>query len=213
MLPSFIGYMLFLSAINCLCEEERELNLLRTLGVILTVWHVASWLASWGSIDLDGMLQVVDIIIGVVNIYFHFQLLTNLASIATKYQSADDELDAKLLRYRTLQTVIVILIVVLICKGCAGGKKDLSVLQGTWYYDQYTEYEFDGKGNGCMCIDKTNHYEFTYDIDGDTLKVDYALDYVTDCEYTYTVDGDKLTLVGGNGTAERGKVYELTKQE
>ena len=106
-LPSFIGYMLFLSAINCLCEEERELNLLRTLGVILTVWHVASWLASWGSIDLDGMLQVVDIIIGVVNIYFHFQLLTNLASIATKYQSADDELDAKLLRYRTLQTVML----------------------------------------------------------------------------------------------------------
>ena len=109
--------------------------------------------------------------------------------------------------------LIVILIVVLICKGCAGGKKDLSVLQGTWYYDQYTEYEFDGKGNGCMCIDKTNHYEFTYDIDGDTLKVDYALDYVTDCEYTFTVEQDKLTLVGGNGTAEPGKVYELTKQE
>ena len=61
-----------------------------------------------------------------------------------------------------------------------------------------------------MCIDKTNHYEFTYDIDGDTLKVDYALDYVTDCEYAFTVEQDKLTLVGGNGTAEPGKVYELT---
>ena len=112
-----------------------------------------------------------------------------------------------------LALLFVVIFIVLICKGCAGGKKDLSVLQGTWYYDQYTEYEFDGKGNGCMCIDKTNHYEFTYDIDGDTLKVDYALDYVTDCEYTYTVDGDKLTLVGGNGTIEPGKVYELTKQE
>ena len=109
--------------------------------------------------------------------------------------------------------LIIVLIVVLICKVWAGGKKELSVLQGTWYYDQYTEYKFDGKGNGCMCIDKTNHYEFTYDIDGDTLKVDYALDYVTDCEYTYSVDGDKLTLVGGNGTVEPGKVYELTKQE
>lgn len=43
--------------------------------------------------------------------------------------------------------------------------------------------------------------------------MDYALDYVTDCEYTYTVDGEKLTLVGGNGTAEPGKAYELTKQE
>ena len=112
-----------------------------------------------------------------------------------------------------LALIFIVIFIVLICKGCAGGKKDLSVLQGTWYYDQYTEYEFDGKGNGCMCIDKTNHYEFTYDIDGDTLKVDYALDYVTDCEYTYTVDGDKLTLVGGNGTAEPGKAYELTKQE
>ena len=77
-----------------------------------------------------------------------------------------------------LALIFIVIFIVLICKGCAGGKKDLSVLQGTWYYDQYTEYEFDGKGNGCMCIDKTNHYEFTYDIDGDTLKVDYAPDYV-----------------------------------
>jgi len=112
-LPSFIGYLLFLSAINCLCQEERELNLLRTLGVILTVWHIASWLASWGSIDLDGTLQVVDIIIGVVNIYFHFQLLTNLASIAAKHQSEDHEFDAKLLRYRTMQTVMLTAVIVL----------------------------------------------------------------------------------------------------
>ena len=108
---------------------------------------------------------------------------------------------------------VLVLVIVLICKGCAGGKEDLSVLQGTWYYDQYTEYEFDGKGNGCMCIDKTNHYEFTYKAEDGTLYLDFALDYVTDCEYTYTVDSDKLTLVGGNGTDEPGKVYELTKQE
>ena len=112
-LPSFIGYLLFLSAINCLCEEERELNLLRTLGIILTVWHIASWLASWGSIDLDGTLQVVDIIIGVVNIYFHFQLLTNLASIAAKYQSEGHEFDTKLLRYRTMQTVMLTAVIIL----------------------------------------------------------------------------------------------------
>lgn len=37
--------------------------------------------------------------------------------------------------------------------------------------------------------------------------------YVTDCQYTYTVDGDNLTLVGGKGTAEVGKVYELTRAE
>lgn len=112
-LPSFIGYLLFLSAINYLCDEERELELLRTLGIILTVWHIASWLASWAAIDLDGMLQVADIIIGVVNIYFHFQLLTNLASIAAKYQPEALELDKKLLHYRTLQTVMLTAVIIL----------------------------------------------------------------------------------------------------
>jgi len=112
-LPSFIGYLLFLSAINHLCDEERELNLLRTLGIILTVWHIALWFASFGAIKLDGMLPAVDIIIGVVNIYFHFQLLTNLASIAAKYQSEDHEFDAKLLRYRTMQTVMLTAVIVL----------------------------------------------------------------------------------------------------
>lgn len=52
-----------------------------------------------------------------------------------------------------LALLLVVLIIVLICKGCSGGKKDLSVLQGTWYYDQYTEYEFDGKGNGYRTLD------------------------------------------------------------
>ncbi|MBQ9070268.1 MAG: hypothetical protein IJY23_02845 [Clostridia bacterium] len=112
-IPSFIGYLLFLSAINYLCDEERDLNLLRTLVTILTVWHIASWLASFASADLDGMLQVVDIIIGVVNIYFHFQILTNLASIAAKYQPEDYTLDQKLLDYRTLQTIMLTAVIIL----------------------------------------------------------------------------------------------------
>lgn len=113
LIPSFIGYLLFLSAINCLCGEERELNLLRTLVTILTVWHIALWIASFAAIDLNGILQVIDIIIGIVNIYFHFQLLTNLASIAAKYQSTKDELDAKLLRYRTLQTLMLTAVIII----------------------------------------------------------------------------------------------------
>ena len=106
---------------------------------------------------------------------------------------------------------IVILIIVSFCKGCSNGKEDLSALSGVWHYDQYTEYEFDGEGKGCMCLDGNSHYEFTYTVKEGSLKLDFQLDYVTDCEYTYTVDGNKLTLVGGKGTAEVGKVYELTK--
>lgn len=106
---------------------------------------------------------------------------------------------------------VLVLVIVLICKGCAGGNNDNADLSGVWHYDQYTEYEFDGKGKGCMCLDNNNHFEFTYKAEVGTLYLDFALDYVTDCQYTYTVDGDELTLVGGEGTAEVGKVYELTK--
>lgn len=112
-LPSFIGYLLFLSAINYLCDEERELTLLKTPVAILTVWHVASWFASFGSVDLSSMLRSIDIIIGIVNIYFHFQLLTNLSSIGTKYQPDGYELDKKLLRYRTLQTIMLTSVILL----------------------------------------------------------------------------------------------------
>ena len=59
------------------------------------------------------MLQAADIIIGVVNIYFHFQLLTNLASIAAKYQPEEYYLDKKLLSYRTMQTVLLTSVIII----------------------------------------------------------------------------------------------------
>ena len=107
LLPSFIGYILFLSTINCLKDEERELSLLHTPGFILALWHGAEWILSWGGIRLDGAWQFIDIVISLVNLYFHFQLLTNLASIAAKYQTEGYGLDTKILRYRTLQTVML----------------------------------------------------------------------------------------------------------
>ncbi len=107
LLPSFVGYLLFLSAIRRLKDAEKELSLLHTLGVILALWHGAEWVVSFAGIDLEGAWQFIDIIVSLVNLYFHFQLLTNLASIAAKHQPAGCALDAKLLRYRTLQTVML----------------------------------------------------------------------------------------------------------
>lgn len=107
LLPSFVGFLLFLSAIDHLKDEERDLALLRPLGILLALWHGAQWLASWVGVSLDGGSQFIDMIVCLANLYFHFQLLTNLASLAAKYQPSDVFLDAKLLRYRTLQTVML----------------------------------------------------------------------------------------------------------
>lgn len=114
-LPDFAGYILFLYAINLLKDEERELSLLTTLGAILTAWAVVQWVGSFWNLQIEGLWQFADVIICLVNLYFHFQLLTNIASIASKYQAYGNQLDTKLLHYRTLQTVMLTAIEIVEC--------------------------------------------------------------------------------------------------
>ena len=112
-LPSFVGYLLFLYSIKLLKDEERELTLLRTPCVILTVFHVIKWLVSWFGINLDGLWQISDVIICLVNLYFHFQFITNFASIAKRYQKEDESIDRSLLGCRAMQTVLLTVVLTL----------------------------------------------------------------------------------------------------
>lgn len=112
LLPTFVGYLLFLGAIRLMEGEERELSLLRPLAMLLGIWHGLDWFLSFINIDLYG-LQFIDLIRNVIDIYFHFQLLTNLASIAQRHQPEGMALDRKLLKYRTLQTIMITVIWIL----------------------------------------------------------------------------------------------------
>lgn len=107
LLPPFVGYLLFLSATTLLAREERALLLLRTMGILLTAWHFLIWVMSWFGASPEGAWQFVDLLVTLVNLYFHFQLLTNIASIATKYQPEGHTLDTQLLQCRTIQTVML----------------------------------------------------------------------------------------------------------
>lgn len=100
---------------------------------------------------------------------------------------------------------ILILAIVLICKGCSGRT---DVLAGKWDVDGTTFYEFDGDGKGVLILPNAT-YEFAYKIKTDQIHMDYKNESVRDGSYTFAVDGDKLTLIGGEGTI--GGTYELTK--
>lgn len=106
-LPSFAGFLLFLSAIQQLKEEQRDLELLRPLGILLAAWHFGNWLASWLGTTLDGRFPVVELIISLAGIYFHFQMLTDYAALAAKYQEPDQDIDRRLLKWRTRQTLLL----------------------------------------------------------------------------------------------------------
>ena len=82
------------------------------LGVILALWHAFVWAMSWVSVEIEGKWLLADILISVMNIYFQFQFVTNLAAIAEKYQTEEDDLHGKMLKYRTWQTVILTVITI-----------------------------------------------------------------------------------------------------
>ena len=111
-LPSFVGYFLFSGAIDLLKDEERELSLLKPLCMILGVWEGIEWLANCVGYIFDGKWQFVNLIIGLLNLYFHFQFITNLASIAIKHQQEGCIYDKKLLKYRTILTILQTIFIV-----------------------------------------------------------------------------------------------------
>ncbi len=105
-LPKWAGFLLLLSAADAWKEERRDLALLRPLGLLLVAWNGADWLLSWGGGDLDGRFLLLDLLIGAASLYFHFQLLTDAAALAEKYQPPEGKLDRDLLRWRTVQAVL-----------------------------------------------------------------------------------------------------------
>ena len=103
----------------------------------------------------------------------------------------------------TLLVLAVLIVgIVLICKSCSADKS----IVGIWDYDSVTVYRFDKGGKGALEL-PNGSYEFSYNINGDKLTIDFISDSATDSIYVYTVNNDTLTLVSeDNRTIEMKKV-------
>lgn len=106
----------------------------------------------------------------------------------------------------------VMAIILMTDKGDSEEKGTNIDIWGLWYYDQFTQYQFNENGFGSMYLDGGSIFEFNYKIEGNHLYLDFILEYVTDCEYTYEVNEDMLTLIGGEGTAVIGQIYTLSRK-
>lgn len=105
-LPPWVGYALILSALPLLKEERRDLPLLRPLGELMLGWDFCGWLLLFLSgITLESHFLFWDLLLTAANLYFHFQLFTDLAAIAARYQGESDAIDRQLLTCRTWVTL------------------------------------------------------------------------------------------------------------
>ena len=101
-LPNWLGYVLILRALPTLKEETPPAGLLEPLGILLAFWDGILWIGKLLGTAIDWPLpQLLD---AVISLYFHFQLLTNLADIAAKYGCP---CESKLRLLRTVQVVLL----------------------------------------------------------------------------------------------------------
>jgi hypothetical protein len=107
LLPDWVCYLLLGQAIVLLADEVRDLPLLRPFCLLLGLWAGLEWVVTLFGGSLDGVPYLVDLVITAVGVYFHFQLLTGLAALATRYQPAGMALDHRLAVCRNVNALVL----------------------------------------------------------------------------------------------------------
>ena len=101
-LPDWWGYLMIVTALPVIGEEEESANLLTPLGIFLTVIEVVNWLNE--CLFASSLpLYLISIVSGAISLYFHFQFFTNLAAIAKRYGCREE---AAIMKLRTVNTVL-----------------------------------------------------------------------------------------------------------
>lgn len=103
-LPDWACYALVLHALPGLARAERSALLLRPLAIILLAVDALMWALQIFGAAPD--LYIVSALCTVLALYFHFQLLTNVADIAR----IDPQRSRSVLRLRNFRTVFVTLL-------------------------------------------------------------------------------------------------------
>lgn len=100
-LPDWLGYLLILEAIPVLAEEVRAVELLRSFCKLLALWKGVLWVAALPGFSIESYLLTA--LVAVIDLYFHFQLMTNLAELAEKWNCPQQK---KILVLRTVRTIL-----------------------------------------------------------------------------------------------------------
>lgn len=98
-LPDWLGYFMIVSALPILSQEEQSANLLKPLGIALGIWNIIEWVLKIFGAEWD--FTLISLMFSIITIYFHFQLITNIANLDIEH--------SKRKRLLVLRTITVLL--------------------------------------------------------------------------------------------------------
>lgn len=107
LLPLFAAYLLFDSGLHRLRAEHRDLKLLEPVAVGLGAFYLMDWVLICVGSSLAELAPICSMVAGIMSLYFHFQLLTDLAELAEKYQPEEAATAGSLRRLRSFQTLLL----------------------------------------------------------------------------------------------------------
>lgn len=107
-LPAWGGMLLIFFALDGVAERESSAKLLKPFALILIATELIQWVMNILYVTVSW--SWIEVVLGIISLYFHFQLLTNLADISERDRSA---YTAKLRFFRTAQTVLVTIATIL----------------------------------------------------------------------------------------------------
>lgn len=102
-LPDWAGYALIVSALSAIALEQESAKLIRPFGIFLVAWSTIDWIVKIFGLQI--YLNYISLIPSAINLYFTFQLFTNLAAIADKYSCPQTK---KLLVLRTVNVIFTV---------------------------------------------------------------------------------------------------------
>lgn len=103
-IPNWVCYLLIGKAIEQLKNESPAIALLSPLSILLAALELWFWVFSMLGIDGQNyFLKLLELLLAVLSLYFHFQLLTDLAALLQRAGVAGTK---KLLLLRTVRTVL-----------------------------------------------------------------------------------------------------------
>ncbi|MBR3809137.1 MAG: hypothetical protein IKK46_02405 [Clostridia bacterium] len=108
-LPDWLGYFLIVSVLPVLSQKEKSAQLLKPFGIAIGIWNIVEWLLKISGDELN--FYVISLVFSIITIYFHFQLITNIAAL-----DIEETKKKRLLNLRTatviLHTVLSLLLLV-----------------------------------------------------------------------------------------------------
>lgn len=98
-LPDWLGYFLIVSVLPVLSQKEKSAQLLKPFGIAIGIWNIFEDVLKIASDELN--LTVISLVFSIITIYFHFQLITNIASLYI-----EEHKQKRLLNLRTATVIL-----------------------------------------------------------------------------------------------------------